>query len=67
MFETAPGLPGRPADEQAIARVRFQALVKTRTPVIEILNVKRTDAHIREMLDIFCSVLKAIEAGIFFR
>jgi len=47
--------------------LRFQLLIKTRIPALEICKIEWDESHIREMLKTFCSVLKAIEAGIFFR
>jgi len=47
--------------------LRFQLLIKTRTPALEICNIGLDESHIREMLETFCSVLRAIESGIFFR
>lgn len=47
--------------------LRYQLLIKTKTPAIQVYNVERTDAHITEALETTCTVLKAVEAGIFFK
>ena len=47
--------------------LRYQILVKTRTPAVEISSVERTDAHITEMLETVTAVLRGIEAGVFYR
>jgi putative RecB family exonuclease len=49
------------------AALRYQILLKTRTPGIEICNVERTPAHVREMLRTVTTILHAIEKGIFYR
>ena len=45
----------------------YQLLIKSKTPTLQHCRIQRTDAHIREMMDTFSAVIRAIDAGIFFK
>ena len=47
--------------------LRYQILLKTKTPAVEIREIERTSAHVREMLRTVTTVLRAIEADVFYR
>ena len=47
--------------------LRYQLLLKTKAPAIEVCEIERTPAHIREMLMTVSNVLRAIEAEVFYR
>ncbi len=49
------------------ADVRFQLLVKTKVPSLQQCPITRTDTQIDEVLLTTCAVLRAIEAGHFYR
>lgn len=49
------------------ADLRFQLLVKTRVPSLQQCPITRTETQITEALSTVCSVLRAIEAGHFYR
>jgi len=46
-------------------RLRFQVLVKNRTPVLQVVDTARSEAERAEALVIVCRVLDAIRAGAF--
>ena len=68
-WDLQPSVYAYAAQEMGMGPVglRYQVLVKTRTPAVEICDVERTDAHITEMLETVNAVLRAIEAGVFYR
>ena len=68
-YDLQPSVYAYAAEQAGLGAVklRYQILLKTRTPGIEICNVERTRAHIREMLTTVTTVLSAIEKGIFYR
>jgi len=68
-YDLQPSIYRYAAREMEIddARVRYQILVKTKTPGVMLCDVERTDADIREALETVCSVLDGIEAGVAFR
>ena len=46
-------------------RLRFQVLVKNRTPVLQVVDTERSAAAKAEALDTVCRVLDAVRSGIF--
>ena len=68
-YDLQPSVYAYAAREIGMADVglKYQILLKTRTPGIEICNVKRTAPDVREMLMTVTTVLSAIERGIFYR
>lgn len=45
----------------------YQLLVKSKTPSMQHCRIERTDAHIREMMATFATIIRAVDAGIFYR
>lgn len=68
-FETQPSVYVYAAQQLGIGDVdvRYQLLIKTKTPQLQQCPIDRTTNHVNEMLATFCSVLRAIEAGHFYR
>ena len=68
-YDLQPSVYAYAAKEMGIGEVglKYQVLVKTRTPAIEICGIQRTPTHIREMLMTVNDVLRAIEADVFYR
>jgi putative RecB family exonuclease len=68
-WDIQPSVYAYAAREAGIGEVglKYQILLKTRTPGIEICNVERTPAHVREMLITVTTVLRSIEHDVFFR
>ncbi len=67
--DTQPTVYAHAAREIGIgeADVRYQLLVKTRTPSLPQCPIQRGEAHIKKMMDTFTKVLRSIEAGHFWR
>jgi hypothetical protein len=42
-------------------------LIKTKNPQFQQCPIERADRHVTEMLSTFCTVLRAIEAGHFWK
>lgn len=49
------------------ANVRYQLLVKTKTPSLQQCPVNRTDTRINEALATMCAVQRAVDAGVCYR
>jgi len=49
------------------ADLTYQILLKAKTPAIQHCKIKRTPAQIREMLETFSAIVKAIDAGHFWK
>ena len=69
LYDLQPSVYWYAARELGISdvRVRYQLLVKTKTPGVMLCNLDRGEPQVREMLETVCSVLDGIEAGVFFR
>ncbi|MCB9475322.1 MAG: PD-(D/E)XK nuclease family protein [Deltaproteobacteria bacterium] len=68
-LEMQPSVYKLAAEELGLGEtdVRYQLLVKTKTPSLQQCSVKRSDSQIQEMAETFCAVLQAIESGHFYR
>lgn len=68
-LDTQPTIYLHAAREMGLgeADVRYQLLVKTKVPSLQQCPIIRTDSQIREALETVCQVLRAIEAGVFYR
>lgn len=68
-YEIQPAVYAYAAMEMGLVnpKLRYQILVKTKKPAIEICNIDRSEKEINEMLETVCAILKAIEADIFFK
>ena len=68
-FEMQPAIYAHAAREIGIGEVglRYQLLIKTKSPSLQLCNVERREKDITEALETTCDVLRAIEAGIFWR
>jgi len=49
------------------ADVMYQVLVKTKTPSIQHCRIKRSEGHIREMMETFSQVVRAIDNNVFYK
>lgn len=45
----------------------YQLLVKSKTPSIQHCRIERNDSHIKEMMATFATIIRAVDAGIFYR
>jgi CRISPR/Cas system-associated exonuclease Cas4 (RecB family) len=68
-FEMQPSLYAHACREIGIGEVGlcYQLLIKTKTPALQLCNIKREEKEIAEALETACQVVKAIEAGHFWR
>ena len=68
-WDLQPSVYAYAANEMGMGSVglRYQLLLKTRTPGIEICDIERTPAHIREMVTTVTTVLRAVEHDVFYR
>lgn len=68
-LETQPTVYKYAAREMGMGDVdlTYQLIVKTKTPSLQLCPISRTENQVREMMETFATVLKAIEAGIFYR
>jgi len=68
-FEVQPSCYAYAAQQVGMNEVdvQFQILVKSKTPSIQHCPIRRTNAQITEMLSTFCAVVRAVDAGHFFR
>jgi putative RecB family exonuclease len=68
-YETQPSVYAFAAEQIGLGKVDllYQLLIKNKTPSLQHCRVTRTEAHIREMMETFASVVRAVDAGIFYR
>jgi len=68
-YEMQPSAYAYAAEQIGIGKadLMYQLLIKTKTPSVQLCRIERTDAHVREMMTTFAMVIRAIEAGIFFK
>ncbi len=68
-FELQPAIYAHACREIGIGDVglRYQLLVKTKSPSLQLCDINRGESEIAEALETVCAVMRAIEAGIFFR
>jgi len=68
-FELQPAIYAHACREIGIGDVglRYQLLVKTKNPSLQLCDINRGDKEIAEALEIVCAVLRAIEAGHFWK
>ncbi len=68
-FELQPSLYAHACREIGIGEVglRYQLLVKTKSPSLQLCDIKRGEKEITEALETVCTVLSAIEAGHFWK
>jgi len=68
-YETQPSVYAYAAEQIGIGKVDllYQLLIKAKTPSLQHCRITRTAAHITEMMETFASVVRAVDAGIFYR
>ncbi len=68
-LETQPSVYKYAAQQIGIGDVdlMYQLLIKSKTPSMQHCRIERTDAHIKEMMMTFATIIRAVDAGIFYR
>ena len=68
-YEMQPAIYAHACREIGIGEVglRYQLLIKTKTPALQLCDIQRGEKEITEALETVCGVLRAIEGGHFYR
>ena len=68
-FETQPSVYKYAAQQIGIGDVdlAYQLLIKSKTPTLQYCQIECHDGHIREMLATFPAIVRAVDAGVFYK
>jgi len=68
-FEVQPSVYKYAAQQIGIGNVElaYQLLIKSKTPSLQYCQIERHDGHIREMLATFSAIVRAVDAGVFYK